>query len=174
MIDCSCKIFSLGMYPILILALFSLSSIEKPLKPYGVVLNITTEGYILRWKTKIVPGRPMASKFAILYRDQGSEGAFKELRLLDVANAAKSRRRRRRRSIDNSLYGLTVQQNELGTDVVQEFRIAAVSSDGIQSKTNKPAVNFLGKKSSTTYPISSFHIFFWSCLLIFEGLDDFI
>ena len=46
-----------------------LCSIDKPLAPQNVIVNITKDGYYITWTHTAVPGRPEVEKFVVEYRE---------------------------------------------------------------------------------------------------------
>ena len=44
-------------------------SIDKPLAPENVIVNITKDGYYITWTHTAVPGRPEVEKFVVEYRE---------------------------------------------------------------------------------------------------------
>ena len=53
----------------LTLLLCLLCSIDKPLAPQNVIVNITKDGYYITWTHTAVPGRPEVEKFVVEYRE---------------------------------------------------------------------------------------------------------
>ena len=102
---------------------------DEPLAPYNVTLNINSEGYSLQWKVKNVPGRPPAAKILIEYRSSKSTD---EWRVYIPPTSIYSAPARKRRSVES---GLSIRQDELGSNKIQEFRVLAVGPNGERSKT---------------------------------------
>ena len=46
-----------------------LCSIDKPLAPQNVIVNITRDGYYITWTHTAVPGRPVVERFVVEYRE---------------------------------------------------------------------------------------------------------
>ncbi|XP_048588305.1 uncharacterized protein LOC116614255 isoform X2 [Nematostella vectensis] len=51
---------------------------QEPLPPTDVIVNITSDGYVLSWKHDPVPGRPSVKAFVVQYRQQNASSEWIE------------------------------------------------------------------------------------------------
>ena len=54
-----------------------LCSIDKPLAPQNVIVNITKDGYYITWTHTAVPGRPEVEKFVVEYREGNGSSTWR-------------------------------------------------------------------------------------------------
>ena len=107
---------------------------------------MTKDGYVLTWKELVVPGRPVAEKIVIQYREKGSTHQWKNLKSIPFGTG-KDQAGRRRRSVNSPGTQTIVEPKELsGEDFLNlEFQVISMSANGWPSIAERPRVVVTGK-----------------------------